>query len=81
MPSNETLAARAAAEITKEIEAAYRRELHQLSDFAFAFLNATDGDRSEAERLLDNFIDLLFEADALSTWRYRILVAEIRKGL
>jgi hypothetical protein len=48
MPSNETLAARAAAEITKEIEAAYRRELHQLSDFAFAFLNATDGDRSEA---------------------------------
>jgi hypothetical protein len=59
----------------------YRRELTKLSDIGFVFLNATDGDPAEAEELLDSFIDLLFEAGALSTWRYRILLAEIRRGL
>ena len=67
--------------IAPEIEADYRRELGKLSDFAFAFLNATDGDKAEAEQLLDDFIDIVFEGGALSTWRYRILLADIREGL
>ena len=58
----------------------YKRELNKLSDIAFAFLNAT-GDKHESEAMLDDFIDLLFEGGALSTWRYRILLAQIRKGL
>jgi hypothetical protein len=48
---------------------------------AYVFLNATANDRAQAEELFDSMIDLLFEAGALSTWRYRILLAEIRKGL
>jgi len=67
-------------EITRELAADHTRELRHLSDHAFMFLNATDGDRSEAEELLDTFIELLFEGGALQTWRYRILLAEIRKG-
>jgi hypothetical protein len=59
----------------------YRRELKKLSDVAFAFLGASDGDPIEAEQLLDNFIDLIFEGGALSTWRYRILLAQVRDGL
>jgi hypothetical protein len=59
----------------------YQHELRRLSDLAFIFLNATDNDRAEAEGLLDGFIDLVFEGGVLQTWRYRILLAEIRKGL
>ncbi|MDP2603397.1 MAG: hypothetical protein Q8S00_12505 [Deltaproteobacteria bacterium] len=62
-------------------EADYRRELKRLSDIAFVFLSASDGDPAQAENLLDDFIDLVFEGGALSTWRYRILLAEIREGL
>jgi hypothetical protein len=36
---------------------------------------------NEAEHLLDDFIDLVFEGGVLSTWRYRILLAGIREGL
>ena len=70
-----------AMEIAAEQAAEYRGELRRLSDLAFIFLNATDGDTGQAERLLDDFIDLIFEAGALSTWRYRILLAQIREGL
>jgi hypothetical protein len=59
----------------------FKRELGKLSDIAFAFLNATDGETAAAESMLDDFIDLLFEGGALSTWRYRILLAGIREGL
>jgi hypothetical protein len=67
-----------AVEITREIEADHERELKKLSDHAFMFLTAVDGDPAEAEELLNNFIDLLFEAGALSTWRYRLVLAKIR---
>ena len=59
----------------------YQRELKKLSDLAFLFLTAADGDTAQAEQLLDDFIDLVFEGGALSTWRYRLLLAEIRGGL
>ena len=70
----------AAIEISQELAVDYARELRRLSDLAFIFLNAANNDRSEAEELLDSFIDLLFEAGLLSTWRYRILLGEIRKS-
>jgi hypothetical protein len=43
-------------------------------------LTAT-GDPYEAEKLLDDAVDLLFEAGALCLWRYRILLGQIREGL
>jgi hypothetical protein len=55
------------AEITRELEADHARELRRLSDLAFVFLSATDGDRAQAEELLDNAIDLLLEGGVLST--------------
>jgi hypothetical protein len=67
-------------EAQAELEAVHRRELHKLSDLAFIFLTAAGGDSVAAERLLDDFIDLVFEGGVLSTWRYRILLAAIRKG-
>lgn len=63
------------------IDPDFKRELNKLSDLAFVFLNAAEGDLIEAEALLDDFIDLVFEGGALSTWRYRILLAGIREGL
>ena len=69
------------AEIVAEQDAAHRRELRKLSDLAFTFLNATDGDRQAAENLLDDSLDLLLEGGILSTWRYRILLQQIRVGL
>lgn len=68
-------------EFNRELAADHARELRRLSDLAFGFLNATDGDQVEAERLLDHAIDLLCEDGVLSTWRYRILLAAIREGL
>lgn len=64
-----------------QIDPAFKYELRKLSDIAFAFLNAANGDKVEAETMLDDFIDLVFEGGALSTWRYRILLANIRQGL
>src|ERR1044071_747580 len=64
-----------------QIDPAFKYELCKLSDIAFAFLNAANGDKVEAETMLDDFIDLVFEGGALSTWRYRILLANIREGL
>jgi hypothetical protein len=70
-----------ALEVTQEQAEEFARELRQLSDLAFLFLSVTDNDRAEAEELLDSFIGLLFESGTLQTWRYRILLAGIRKGL
>ncbi len=35
----------------------------------------------QAEKLLDDVIDLLFEGGALSIWRYRIVLDQVREGL
>jgi predicted transcriptional regulator len=69
------------AERKPDLELEYHRELKKLSDIGFVFLFASDGDPAQAESLLDDFIDLVFEGGALSTWRYRILLAQIREGL
>lgn len=68
-------------EIIAEQEAEHRRELRKLSDLAFTFLTATEGNPEQAEELFDNAIDLLFEGGTLSTWRYRIVQQFIREGL
>jgi hypothetical protein len=68
-------------EIIAELEANHLRELRKLSDLAFVFLNATNGDSSEAEKLFDDLIDLLLEGGLLSTWRYRLVLAAVRAGL
>jgi hypothetical protein len=81
LQNNQILKDPLAAEITRELEANHARELRRLSDLAFVFLNATAGDRAQAESLLDDTIDLLFEGGALSMWRYRIILAAIREGL
>lgn len=57
-----------------------RQEFNRLDDFAFALLVATGNDAAEAERLLDDFIDLLFEGGVLSTWRYRLVLQRIQLG-
>ena len=67
--------------IVAELEAEHRRELKKLSDLAFVFLHATNGDQWEAEKLLDDAIDLLFQGGALQLWRYRIVLAVVREGL
>jgi len=69
------------AEIIAEERAAYQREMAKLDDFAFALLNAADGDPAMAEFMLDDFISLIFENGVLSTWRYRLLLRKIRDGL
>ncbi len=57
------------------------REMRKLSDLAFVFLNATNGDRAAAEHLLDDSIELLCEGGIFCTWRYRIVLEAIREGL
>jgi len=66
--------------IVTDIEAAYRRELRQLSDIGFIFLCAAEGDIRAAETLFDDLIALLFEGGALSLWRYRIVLERIHEG-
>jgi hypothetical protein len=38
-------------------------------------------DEVEAEKSLENCLDVLFEGGVLSMWRYRIVLAKIREGL
>jgi hypothetical protein len=59
------------AEIIAELEANHRRELRKLDDISFALLHATDNDTLAAERMLDDFVDLLFESN----------IARVRMGL
>jgi len=68
-------------DLIAEEREAHARELQKLDDFGFALLAAADGDPAMAEFLLDDFIALLFEDGALSTWRYRILLRKVREGL
>jgi hypothetical protein len=44
-------------------------------------LRGADGDPIEAEKSLDNCLDVLFEGGALIMWKYRIVLAKIREGL
>ena len=69
------------AEIIGELETIHRRELRELSDVAFMFLLAANGDIAQAEQLFDTAIDLMLEGGVLSMWRYRIVLASIREGL
>jgi hypothetical protein len=68
-------------EIAREQEAAHHQEMRRLSDLAFTFLSATDGDRDQAAELFEQSIDLLCEGDVLQIWRYRAVLAAIREGL
>ena len=70
-----------AAEISAELAADHLRQIRKLDDFAYALLRGADGDPIEAEKSLEDFIDLLFEGGALSMWRFRIVLAKIREGL
>ena len=67
--------------IVAELEAQDLRERRKLDDIAFALLNATSNDPAVAERMLDDFVDLLFESNALCMYRYRWLLARVREGL
>ena len=64
-----------------EQQAAALQEIRELSDLAFVFLDASNGDRDAAAELFERSIYLLCEGGVLSTWRYRILLAQIRQGL
>lgn len=57
----------------------YERQQRKVSDFAFIFLNASNGDITMAERLLDDFVDLIIEAGVLSIWKYREVLNRIRR--
>jgi len=70
-----------AEEVRNEQAAEYQWERRKLSDFAFALLYSTDNDVDEAEKLLDEAINLLCEGGLLQTWRYRIVLEMIREGL
>jgi hypothetical protein len=70
-----------AAEVITEQAAEHLREIRRLDDIAYRFLRGTDGDQVEAEKLLEDFIDVLFEGSALITWKYRIVLTKIREGL
>jgi len=59
----------------------HREEFWRLDELGFALLRATGDDSRAAERLLDDFVNLLFEGGVLSTWRYRLLLQRIRLGL
>jgi len=69
------------AEIVAELEAQDLRERRKLDDIAFALLNSTSNDPAAAERMLDDFLDLLFESNTLCMYRYRWLLARVRAGL
>ena len=70
-----------AAEIIAEQEAAHLREIRRLDDIAYRFLRGADGDHVEAEKALDDCIEVLFEGGALVMWKYRVVLAKIRAGL
>ena len=70
-----------AIHVCAELEADHLREIRKLDDIAFGLLRGADGDQAEAEKSLEDFIEILFEGGVLSTWRYRIVLAKIREGL
>jgi hypothetical protein len=68
-------------ELACEQEAAHLQDMRRLSDLAFTFLNATEGDVDQAAELLEQSIDLLYADGVLQLWRYRAVLAVIREGL
>jgi hypothetical protein len=70
-----------AAKVSRDLQREHERELKRLSDIAFAFLLASDGNIQGAENLLDGFVDLICESGVLSMWRYRIVLDRVREGL
>ena len=69
------------SEIVGALEAQVLRERRKLDDIAFALLNSTSNDTTAAERMLDDFVGLLFESNTLSMYRYRWLLNRVRAGL
>jgi hypothetical protein len=70
-----------AVRVCAEQEADHLGKIRRLDDIAFCLLRGADGDYVEAERSLDDIIEILFEGGALSMWKYRIVLAKIREGL
>jgi hypothetical protein len=70
-----------ATEVIAEQEAEHRRDMRRLSDLAFTFLSATDGDREAAAELFEQSIDLLCEGGTLQMYRYRAVLTAIAEGL
>jgi hypothetical protein len=68
-------------EVIREQEAAHVEEMRRLSDLAFTFLNAANGDRDQAAELFEQSINLLYENGVLQIWRYRAVLAAISEGL
>jgi hypothetical protein len=68
-------------EITRAQRAAHLADMRRLSDLAFAFLNAANGNRDEAAELFERSVDLLYEDGALQLWRYRAVLTAIAEGL
>ena len=69
------------AELQADDEREHLQEVARLSDIGFIFLLASNGNTAQAEKLLDDLIELVFESGVLSMWRYRILLTQIREGL
>ncbi len=69
------------AALARELENQSRLELRDLSDLAWMFLVATNGNRPAAADLMDRSIDLLLEGGVLSIWRYRTVPTAIQEGL
>lgn len=68
-------------EAAREQRAVHVTELRNLSDLAFVFLNATNGNSEQAAELFEQSIDLLCEGAVLQMYRYRTVLAAIREGL
>jgi len=68
-------------EIIRRQAKQHARAMSRLDALAEMFLSAANGDSAEAERKLDDTVDLLLESGCLSSWKYRIVLAEIREGL
>lgn len=65
----------------RDQHAAHIADMRNLSDVAFVFLSATNGNSGEAAKLFEQSIDLLCEGAVLQMWRYRTVLAAIGEGL
>lgn len=68
-------------EAAREQQAAHLADMRNLSDLAFVFLTATNGNRGQAADLFEQSIDLLCESGVFQMFRYRTVLAAIREGL
>jgi hypothetical protein len=82
MDEAEDITAQVADEIRREQAKDADREDRLLSDLAYTFLIANNGDKAKAEEAFETMITLLCEADTvLLLWKYRRTIALIREGL